>query len=150
LETVLRVGGEERARAILEQLLNEVAVGDESPVHQTVDVQNVKMDFDSPCMSQLERKFEAALQQVVADDDVDDQTELASDFMRGHGDQSATMVLKKIAQDAKIGLPRAVLDTMSDIINTIVSATEQFDSTLTPSAVTSDMLDVEWDSAYVG
>jgi hypothetical protein len=150
LETILRVGSEERARAILEQLLDAAAVGDDSPANQAGDMPDAKRYFDTSSMSQLERKFEATLQRVVVDDEDDDQTELASDFMRGHGDDSAAMVLRMIAKDAKIGLPRAVLDTMSDIISTTVSATQQSDNTPIPSAVTSSWLDVEWDSVYVG
>ena len=97
-------------------------------------------------------KFTAQFERVLQDylpkasvEDEDGQEELMEDFLRGVDQRSAAEQLRLMAKDAQLGLPRAVLDVVADLVQIV--AADRCESEL---SVPSQLVAVDWDSAYTG
>ena len=73
-------------------------------------------------------KFTAQFERVLQDylpkasvEDEDGQEELMEDFLRGVDQRSAAEQLRLMAKDAQLGLPRAVLDVVADLVQLVAA-----------------------------
>ena len=79
-----------------------------------------------PAENKIEQAFEAMLQARFAsagkdyDDDDDGQVELLTEYLDGsHESRCAATQLRQMAEDAEAGLPRAVLETVADLVHAV-------------------------------
>ena len=94
--------------------------------------------------TQFERVLQDYLPKASVEDE-DGQEELMEDFLRGVDQRSAAEQLRSMAKDAQLGLPRAVLDVVADLVQLVAA-----DRCASELSVPSQLVAVDWDSAYTG
>jgi hypothetical protein len=81
---------------------------------------------------------------VDPDDDDSGQVELLADFLQGSSRHcSAAATLRQMADDADVGMPRAVLETVADMVQTVAGDSDR-------SYVQARLVPIDWDTAAAG
>ena len=103
----------------------------------------------APAESKIEQTFESMLQARFAnagtecDDDDDGQAELLTDYLTGAPEsRCAATQLRQMAEDAEAGLPRAVLETVADLVH-VVSGCDG------PTRLQARLQPVDWETTHV-